>query len=120
MGIASFILGIISLVVFIAAIIVSTTFIMDHITLNGNSNTIRTDIEEQLKDANDVIPLIVAFLMMLTSFGCGVVGLILGIVGACSKGKHKAFPIIGIVLNALLPVGFVTLFLLGIALSGTS
>jgi hypothetical protein len=120
LGIASFIIGLASLIVIIVAIFVSTSFIMDHITLDGNSDTLRSDLENQLNDAKDVMPIIIAGLMMLVSFGSSVVGLILGIVGACSQGKKKTFSVIGIILNALLPVGLVCLFVLGIALSGSS
>ncbi|MBM7565378.1 hypothetical protein [Paenibacillus sacheonensis] len=120
LGIASFIIGLVSLILIVVAIFVSTSFIMDHIKLDGNSDTLRTDLEDQLKDANDVMPIIVAGLMMLLSFGSSLVGLILGIVGACAKDKKKTFPVIGIILNALLPVGLVCLFVLGVALNGSS
>ncbi|QHT60089.1 hypothetical protein GXP70_09135 [Paenibacillus lycopersici] len=119
LGIASFVLGLVGLIVFIIAIIVSTSFIMNHIPLDGNSAEIRARLEAEFKDTGDFMPLIAAFLMMLASFGCCVVGLLLGIIGASSKYTRKAFPVIGIVLNALLPVGFVCLFLLGIAMGGT-
>lgn len=119
LGIASFIVGLVSLVVIIVAIIIATTFIMDYISFNGNTNTVAS-IEDQVNDLNDIMPLAIAGLLLLFSVGSSVVGLILGIVGACSKDKRKVFSVIGIVLNALLPVGFVTLFLIGILLGGNA
>lgn len=119
LGIASFIVGLVSLIAIIVAIILATTFIMDYISFDGNTNTVAS-IEDQVNDLDDIMPLAVAGLLLMASIGCSVVGLVLGIVGACSKDKRKVFPIIGIVLNALLPVGFVMLFLIGILLGGTA
>lgn len=118
LGIASFIIGLISIVIFIIGIIVVTTFIMDQNFSDGNS--IQREIEDSITNNNfsEYAPLVIGALLMLASAGVSVVGLILGIVGACSRNKRKVFSILGIVLNALLPVGFIGLFLIGISLNG--
>ncbi|WP_308638645.1 hypothetical protein [Paenibacillus silvisoli] len=115
LGIASFIIGLISIIGFIAAIILAASFIMDQDFTGGN---IQQEIEANMDNIEDYAPIIDAGFIILCSVGASIVGLILGIVGACAKHKRKAFSIIGIVLNAMLPVGFIGLFLLGLALGG--
>jgi hypothetical protein len=116
LGIASFIIGLISIIIFIAGIIVVTTFIMNQ---NFNvGNNIQREIEDSINnnDFSGYAPLVIGAIMMLGSALVSIIGLILGIVGACSRNKRKVFSILGIVLNALLPVGFIGLFLIGISL----
>ncbi|MFC4809247.1 hypothetical protein [Paenibacillus sp. GCM10023250] len=120
LGIASFVIGLLSLIVFAVAIITTTTFIMDQFGSESNYNQLRDDLEARFSDVNAVMPVLVSGLLMLLSFVGSLVGLILGIVGACAKDKYKTFPIIGIIVNALLPVGFAGLILLGLALGGTA
>ncbi|NBD26121.1 hypothetical protein [Paenibacillus glycinis] len=120
LGIASFVIGLVGLVVAVVAIIVTTSFIMDQIGNEGNYETFLSELENGNGDLGDLMPIVTAGLLMLLSSACCLVGLILGIVGACAKGKHKAFPVIGIVVNALLPVGFIALFMLGLAMGGTA
>ncbi|RAP75468.1 hypothetical protein [Paenibacillus montanisoli] len=116
LGIASFIIGLISIICFIVAIILATSFIMDHNF--ANSNSLQQEIEANMQDIEAFAPIIGAGLLIIGSMGASIVGLILGIVGACAKHKRKAFSIIGIVLNAMLPVGFFGLFLLGLTMGG--
>ncbi|MBO7745276.1 hypothetical protein I8J29_13780 [Paenibacillus sp. MWE-103] len=120
LGIASFVIGLLSLILFAVAIVMTTTFIMDQFGNESNYNQLRADLETRFSDVNAVMPVLVAGLLMLVSFAGSLVGLILGIVGACSKNKTKTFPIIGIIVSALLPVGFVGLIVLGLALGGTA
>ena len=115
LGIASFIIGLISIIIFITGIIVLTTFIMNQNFNDGNN--IQREIEDSIKnnDFTRYAPLVIGAIMMLGSALVSIIGLILGIVGACSRNKRKVFSILGIVLNALLPVGFIVLFLIGIS-----
>ncbi|MBP3962165.1 hypothetical protein [Paenibacillus lignilyticus] len=116
LGIASFIIGLISIIGFIIAIILATSFIMNHNF--ADSNTLQQEIEANMADLETYAPIIGAGLLIIGSMGASIVGLILGIVGACAKNKRKAFSIIGIIINGLLPVGFIGLFLIGLAMGG--
>ncbi|QYR20437.1 hypothetical protein KZ483_21870 [Paenibacillus sp. sptzw28] len=107
LGIASFIIGLVSIIGFIICIIIATSSIMNYI--DGNGKTI-----QNIEEISSNIPLLAAGLLMLVCVGLSFVGLILGIVGACMKNTRKAFSIIGIVLNSLLTVGFIGLFIFGI------
>jgi len=117
LGIASFIIGLVSIICFIISVIVATSSIMDYITSDGK--TVQNIEEFSLKIAKDV-PLLLSLLVMLGSIGLSFIGLILGIVGACMKYTLKAFPIIGIVLNGLLAFGFAALFVVGLLAQAAS
>ncbi|SEO21649.1 hypothetical protein [Paenibacillus sp. OV219] len=117
LGIASFILGLISIIGFIVAILVITSFIMNHNF--PDINTFKNRIEAQEEDLAEYAPVIMGGLMVILSGIVGIVGLILGIVGVASKNKRKAFSILGIILNAILPVGLIGLFFIGIILGGS-
>jgi hypothetical protein len=113
LGIASFIIGLVSIIGFIVCIIIATSSIMNYIESNGK--TIRN-----IEEISSNIPLLAAGLLMIVCVGLSFVGLILGIVGACMKNTRKAFSIIGIVLNSLLTVGFVALFIFGIIMQAAA
>ncbi|MBW7457208.1 hypothetical protein ACFOLF_09345 [Paenibacillus sepulcri] len=107
LGIASFIIGLASIVGFIICSIIAASSIMDYITADGKTvQNIEKFSEEIAKDA----PLLLSILFMIVSIGLSLIGLILGIVGACMRNTRKAFSIIGIVLNGLLSFGFAALF----------
>ncbi|BBH21533.1 hypothetical protein Back11_28780 [Paenibacillus baekrokdamisoli] len=120
LGITSFIIGLISIVIFVIGIIVMTTFIMNQNFADGNS--LQLEIENSIKnnDYTAYAPILIGIILLFTSAGLGLIGLIFGIVGACIKNTRKAFSVIGIILNALLPVGLAVLFLVGILLGSTS
>ncbi|UVI31836.1 hypothetical protein [Paenibacillus spongiae] len=107
LGIASFIIGLVSIITFIVCMVVVTSSIMDYITEDG-----KPVIDAEAVSAN--VSLILSGLFLLGSLGLSFIGLVLGIVGACMKDRRKAFAIVGIVLNGLLVVGTGGLFLLGI------
>ncbi|MFC5653807.1 hypothetical protein ACFPYJ_32790 [Paenibacillus solisilvae] len=118
LGIASFIIGLISIILFVIGIIIVSTFIMDQNF--SNSNSLQREIQDSIEknDFSTYVPLVLGALMMIASAGISIIGLILGIVGVCSRNKRKVFSILGIVLNVLLPVGVIGLFLTGILLGG--
>lgn len=108
LGIASFILGLVSIIGFIISIIILFTNAVD---LSGEFPTQESLMA--IEDPGAVIgPILIPMLLMFFFVGASFVGLILGIVGACMKNTRKAFSIIGIVLNALLSVGFIMLFII--------
>ncbi|MFD0716431.1 hypothetical protein [Paenibacillus sp. GCM10027626] len=106
LGIASFVLGIVSILAFVICLLVATSSIMDYIS---DDSKVILDVE----DVSANVTLILSVLMMFGSLGLSFIGLILGIIGACMKNRRKAFAIVGIVLNALLVVGTGALMLLG-------
>ncbi|TYP71214.1 hypothetical protein [Paenibacillus methanolicus] len=112
LGIASFIIGIASIAGVIASIFIITSFIMNDLGLNGNM--IEIDAE------NMGIELLLGGLIMMGSVLLALLGLILGIIGACMRSRRKAFAIVGIVLNALLVVLVGALFLIGILKGATA
>lgn len=117
LGIASFILGLISIIGFIVAIAVITSFIMNHNF--PDINTFRQRIEANEQDLAEFAPVVVGGLLVILSGIVGLVGLILGIVGVASRNKRKAFSILGIILNGIIPVAFIGLFFIGIMLGGS-
>ncbi|AZN40192.1 hypothetical protein [Paenibacillus albus] len=117
LGIASFILGLISIIGFIVAILVISSFIMNHNF--DDINTLKARIEAHEQDFAEFAPVLTGGLMVILSGLVGLVGLVLGIIGAASRNKRKAFSILGIILNAILPVGLIGLFFIGIILGGS-
>ncbi|GGD74471.1 hypothetical protein [Paenibacillus nasutitermitis] len=111
LGIASFIIGLVSIVCFIISVLVATSSIMDYITPDGK--TVQNIEEFSEKIAKDA-PLLLSIVGMLAGIGLSLIGLALGIVGACMKYTLKAFPVIGIVLNGLLVFGSAAMFLIGL------
>ncbi|REE82643.1 hypothetical protein A8990_1177 [Paenibacillus taihuensis] len=117
LGIASFILGLISMIGFIVAIAVITSFIMNHNF--PDINTFGQRIEAHEQDLEEFAPVVLGGLLIILSGIVGLVGLILGIVGVASRNKRKAFSILGIILNGIIPVAFIGLFFIGIMLGGS-
>lgn len=108
LGVASFILGLVSIVGVIAAIIIMVTALVDFFgEFPDQSAYYDFDSPDEFLAA-----IILPVLLMLFFIAVSIVGLILGIVGVCTKYTRKAFSIIGIVLNSLLSVGFLILFIM--------
>ncbi|MBW7477811.1 hypothetical protein K0T92_24170 [Paenibacillus oenotherae] len=111
LGIASFILGLVSIIGFIVCIVLLSIVSVDYAAELSNNGTFDPETAESMvSNPSFILPILLMFVFIGTSF----VGLILGIVGACMKNTRKAFSIIGIVLNALLSLGFILLFFLGL------
>ncbi|CAM4273365.1 hypothetical protein L1N85_18250 [Paenibacillus alkaliterrae] len=116
LGIASFILALLAVVLVIVAIVFGTVFadqIIDNEVLLDSSdpNAMMEVIGEE-----SMVPVMMAGLSIIAAIGVAFVGLILGIIGAFSKNRRKVFSVIGIILNGLLVVGAVGLVVVGIAL----
>lgn len=108
LGITSFILGIVSIIGFIISIII---LFKNAVDISGEYPT-QEDLLAIENSSAVVSAIIFPALVMLFFVGTSIIGLILGIVGVCMKHTRKAFSIIGIILNALLSVGFIILFIL--------
>ncbi|MCA0755024.1 hypothetical protein KP806_08180 [Paenibacillus sp. N4] len=118
LGIASFVLALVAVVLIIVAIAFGAAF-ADQIV--GNEELLLESPEDPnaIMDAigeDAIVPIMLAGLSMLASIGVAFIGLILGIIGAFSKNRKKVFSVIGIILNGILVVGAVGLVVVGMAL----
>lgn len=114
LGIASFIMAIASILIGVISIIMFFTAIGSLIS-TGNEYLLEDTayLEELIMGgASSFMASIVA---VVVSVGITFVGLILGIIGACSKQRRKVFAVIGIILNGLGVMGTVVFFIFSIA-----
>ncbi len=127
LGIASFVLALISVVLIIVTIALGATFVSE--VANDEAAQQRwaqVDPEDEaavmeMMQESGFASLLVAGLAGIGAFGIAFIGLILGIIGAFSKNRRKVFSIIGLSLNALMLFAPILLFIIGIAqgFSGT-
>ena len=121
LGIASFILSLVSLLLLILSIVFAVSFTSDIIA----SDLILTDpndtaaIQNYINNFDEemLVPIMLAGLFILGSIGIAFIGLILGIIAVFNKQRKKVFAIIGIVLNGILVFGAIFLFVIGLAFS---
>ncbi|WP_341281660.1 hypothetical protein [Paenibacillus sp. FSL H8-0537] len=114
LGIASFIMAIASILIGVISIIMFFTAI---------GSLISTRNEYLIEDPAYIEELIMggagsfmgSIVAVIVSVGITFVGLILGIIGACSKQRRKVFAVIGIILNGLGVMGTVVFFIFSIA-----
>ncbi|WP_169085395.1 hypothetical protein [Paenibacillus sp. PL91] len=118
LGIASLIIGLISVVLLIIAIVSGSSF-ADQI---GNNNlpdpsadtaAFQASIEELGQEV--LASMVIAIFCIFGAGLISLVGLILAIIGAFSSKRRKVFSVVGIVLNVLVFVGGIGLFFAGIA-----
>lgn len=121
LGIASFIISIVSVVFLIVGFIFAFV-LAAQITSEIGSGIPITDantqalIESMMEDSNSMVQIMLMIACLFGSVGVAFVGLILGIIGACSNKRRKTFAVIGIVLNGLVVLGTVGLFIIGIVM----
>jgi hypothetical protein len=101
LGIASFVLSLVSIVAFIGVTIGIVVLISNEIDFSTlvDSNGQLTMTEEELIDK--LQPLIGYLIMYPLVLVLNVIGLILGIVGLARRGYKKVFPVLGTVFNGL-------------------
>ncbi|MBH5318546.1 hypothetical protein I6N90_12095 [Paenibacillus sp. GSMTC-2017] len=110
LGIASFILALLSIVCYIASVALIGSSSSE--IINGGLNY---QTEQEVLDS-ELFPMLAgAGLAIIAAIGLGFIGLILGIIGACMKNRKKLFSVLGIVLNVVFPVIILVLLLLGAA-----
>lgn len=114
LGIASFILALVTLLLVVGSIISATVFV-SHVSgdAQGFLNELE-NIEAENSIPSDLASIMIAGLCIIASIGVAIIGLILGIVGAVQKNRRKVFAIIGIVLNGLIVLGTVGLVIIGL------
>jgi small-conductance mechanosensitive channel len=104
LGIASFVIGLVSLIIFCLAVVLAFGY--------GVSIASSTPSVQSLESS----PTILVFgLMMLVSPFLGLVGAVLGFVAVFQKDKKKLFGILGIVVNLLIVLAFCALLVIGLA-----
>jgi hypothetical protein len=114
LGIASFIIGLVSIVVMIIGFVAIVAALGDYIAPDGTIDP--NDIDPMELGASMMVGILAIFGSLAVSF----VGLILGIIGLVAKNRRKVFGVIGVVLNALLIVGFLGLFVFGLLMSAAA
>lgn len=108
-GIASFVIGLLSILTMIISMVVMIAGLADYIDENGNLFV--PDQEEFATDPSVLGGILLFFLGMLLS----VVGVVLGIVGCVIRNRKRVFAILGLVFSGLVAVGMIFTILLGLA-----
>lgn len=114
LGIASFILALVTVLLVVGSIISATMFVSG---VAGDTQGFLNEIEkmeEQNTIPSEFVSIMIAGLCMIASIGIALIGLILGIVGAVQKNRRKVFAIIGIVLNGLIVLGAAGIVIIGL------
>lgn len=108
-GIASFIIGLISILLAIVGLLILTVWVGQYMEPDGSIAL--PEVDEVTID-----PLMLAgFLLFFLGFLLSVVGLVLGIVGCVIRNRRRVFPILGLVFNAMLSVGTIAIFVIGLS-----
>lgn len=111
LGIASFVMAIIAILLGVLGMILSVVFVAQaaedptSLLIEAESGTIPEGVGS----------ILAAVVLMFLGVGISFIGLILGIVGIFAKNRRKVFAIIGLVVNGLITLGMLLLFLLGLA-----
>ena len=105
-GIASFVVSLIALLIFCAGFIVSFGY--------GFSVAMKNPLNPQVDQSSSIVLITGAVLCL--SLVAAVAGLILGIVSVVQKTEKKTFGIIGLVIGALITTVYCLLFVFGIVL----
>lgn len=114
LGIASFVLAIISILAFLLSII------MIFAAASNVAHLSPTEIESELMagGGEEFAAVLGGGLLIMLAIGISIIGLILGIIGLVIKNRKKIFGILGVVLNGLIVLGIVFLMVIGLALGG--
>lgn len=108
LGIASFIISLLAIIGYIAAIVLITIGVDNIILLSGEIS------EEELVQQSGFI---VGFLMFVFAGVLNIVSLILGIIGIVIKNRKKIFGILGCVISFICILLMIILFVLGSMIS---
>ncbi|OBZ13405.1 hypothetical protein [Bacillus sp. FJAT-26390] len=118
LGIASFIIGIIAVVLLVIAIVSGSSF-TDQIasTELPDPSADRVAFQNAIEDLGQevLVSMVLAIFCIFSAGLISFVGLILAIIGVCSSKRRKMFSVIGIVLNVVVFVGGIALFFAGIS-----
>ncbi|MUT64428.1 hypothetical protein [Paenibacillus sp. NEAU-GSW1] len=111
LGIASFVLAIISILLGVLGIILSVVFVAQ---LAGDPTSFLSETESGSipEGAGSILAAVV---LMFLGVGISFVGLILGIVGVFAKNRRKLFAIIGLVFNGVIILGMLLMIVISLA-----
>lgn len=119
LGIASFIIGLLSVVLLIIAIVSGSSFVDQiantDLTIADPADTAAFQKSIEALGEEVLVSVMVAIFCIFGAGLLSLVGLILAIIGAFSSKRRKLFSVIGIVLNVLAFVGGIGLFFAGAA-----
>lgn len=113
LGIASFVIGLVSVIAIVVAIVTVTSALMNLV-----SPDMAIDQQTIMEMSEAAGPIVTAGLFILLSLALSLVGLILGIIGLFARYRRKAFGIIGVVLNAFVLIGFFGMLVLSLLMPG--
>jgi len=123
LGIASFVIAIAAIIVSIISFVLlfaGVANLMTSSNLDVNSLSDPNAVNDMMLSgelSGDMASLIGGSLLMFLSMGIAFVGGILGLIAVFQKNRKKVFSILGLIFNALIFVGFIFMFLLGLATS---
>jgi len=110
-GIASFILGLLSILAAIVAFVAVFAGIADYITADGTFAPPESN-EELVSIPAIAIGVLLFFLGILLS----VVGVVLGIIGCVLPNRRRVFAILGLVFSSLVSAGIILMIVIGLLL----
>lgn len=117
LGIASFIMAIVSIVSFVGITIALIVWVGNTIDfsnfLDANNNPTMT--KEELLDT--ITPILGYLILFPFIFVLVIIGLILGIIGLARKGYKKVFAVLGTILNGFALLFVFILILIGMAMA---
>ena len=106
-GIASFILGLLSILAIIVSLVVMVAGLAEYATQEG---LVIPDEEEIAANATVLVGALLYMLSLLLS----IIGIVLGIVGCVIRNRRRVFAILGLVFSALVGFGTIVTFMLGL------
>lgn len=107
-GIASFIIGLISILLAIVGFAVTLVGLAEYSTEGG------VIVMPGPDEVAGNIPLVIGSMIFILSLLLSVVGVVLGIVGCVIRNRRRVFAILGLVFNAILLAGTSALFVIGL------
>ncbi|NIK76893.1 hypothetical protein FHS15_002018 [Paenibacillus castaneae] len=122
LGVASFILALVAVVLFIVAIAFGSVFVKQIVDSNivladpSDRAAFEASLQNYLEDLGKefFIPVMIAVMSVLAAMALSFVGLILGIIGAFTKMRKKAYSVVGIIINGLIVVSTIGFFIIGL------
>lgn len=120
LGIASFVLAMISVVLVIVTIVAGSSFVssvVDNPEFLQQWEQVNPEDQEAvmaLVEESGFVSIIVAVLAGIAACGIAFIGLILGIIGVFSRNRRKLFSVLGLVLNAIFVVAPIAFIMIGV------
>lgn len=125
LGVTSFILALVSVVLFIMMIVFGSVFVKQiansDIVLADPADTaaFEASLQAAIEDLGQefIVPIMLAIVSLFAAIGISFVGLILGVIGAFSKVRKRVFSVVGIILNGIIVLGTIGVGILGLVMA---